>query len=183
MTDDKSLPGGQEKIIRAVERTLAASAASMREGVKITNLASGKVQVEVHAYDGDLTVAGNRARDEFNRQLGLESIPTEELERLKWLASIGKVALEKSGGVVPDEVEPTHYQTSAGGEFHPLSDLPGPPTGYIGGETSDPQTAPEPEPVAHKRRESVIAVEGPSDADLLARLTEINMAGVEVSDV
>jgi hypothetical protein len=29
-------------------------------------------------------------------------------------------------------VEPTHFQTSVGGEFHPLSDLPGPPTGYSG---------------------------------------------------
>ena len=92
MTDDKSLMGGQERILRAVERVLAATQRRDQQGVKITNLASGKVQVEVHAYDDDVTLAGDRARAEFDRQMGMTSVPTAELEELRWLASIGRIA-------------------------------------------------------------------------------------------
>jgi hypothetical protein len=106
MTDDqKPLTGKEERLIRAIERVLAARSRREQPGVKITNLASGVRQVEVHAYDDDLTVAGDRARAEFERQTGLTSVPTAELERLRWLASVGQVALEKSGGEVPDGVD------------------------------------------------------------------------------
>jgi hypothetical protein len=106
MTDDqKPLTGKEERLIRAIERVLAARSRREQPGVKITNLASGVRQVEVHAYDDDLTVAGDRARAEFERQTGLTSVPAAELERLKWLASIGQVTLEKNGGEVPDGVD------------------------------------------------------------------------------
>jgi len=119
MTDDKSLPGGQEKIVRAIERLLVAQQRPAQEGVRVTNLASGKLQVEVHAYDGDLTVAGNRARAEFDRQMAYSSVPTEELEHLRWLASIGQAAIEhgwKPNGNVPDNelhiVDPPEVERS-----------------------------------------------------------------------
>lgn len=95
---DKSLPGGQEKIVRAVERTLAATARREQPGVKITNLASGVMQVEVHAYvdttDEAMEAAGAVARAEYDRQHAMTSVPTAELEQLRWLASIGKAHLD-----------------------------------------------------------------------------------------
>jgi hypothetical protein len=103
--DDKPLTGKEERLIRAIERVLAARSRRDQPGVKITNLASGVRQVEVHAYDDDVTVAGDAARAEFERQTGLVGVPAAELERLRWLASIGQVTLEKNGGEVPDEVE------------------------------------------------------------------------------
>lgn len=103
--DDKPLTGKEERLIRAIERVLAARSRREQPGVKITNLASGVRQVEVHAYDDDVTVAGDAARAEFERQTGLVGVPAAELERLRWLASIGQVTLERNGGEVPDEVE------------------------------------------------------------------------------
>lgn len=112
MTDDKALTGGQEKIVRAVERTLAAQSRRDQPGVKITNLASGKTQVEVHAYDDDLRTAGDAARDEFDRQMGTTSVPTAEFERMVWLASIGQAALDK-GVIAPHESAPNDAEIDA----------------------------------------------------------------------
>jgi len=113
MTDEHGLPltGKEERVIRVVERTLASEKRREQPGVKITNLASGKVQVEVHAYDDDLTAAGDRARAEFDRQLGLESVPVAELERMRWLATIGQATLERQTDLqaaadLEDSVEP-----------------------------------------------------------------------------
>ena len=106
MTDDKSLTGKAENVVRAVERTLHATRRTDQPGVKITNLASGKVQVEVHAYDDDITAAGDRARAEFDRQLGLASVPVDELETLRWWATIGMKYAEKPT-VEQSTVEPS----------------------------------------------------------------------------
>lgn len=94
------LTGKEERVIRTVERTLAAEKRREQPGVKITNLASGKVQVEVHAYNDDLTAAGEAARAEFDRQLRLASVDVDELDRLRWLATIGQAAMDR--GVVND---------------------------------------------------------------------------------
>jgi hypothetical protein len=158
MTLDKSLAGGQEKIVRTVERTLAAQARREQPGVKITNLASGKVQVEVHAYDDDVSVAGDRARAEFDRQMATTSVPTQELDELRWLASIGQamqqrqadleeaVALEDAGGTLVNDTTVVNVEVNA-------------------------------------RKRPSVSVEGPTDTDdLLAKLHEINAKGVEESD-
>jgi hypothetical protein len=161
MSDDKSLPGGQEKIVRAVERVIAAASKTSQDSVRITNLASGKIQVEVHAAGDDLTETGDRARAEFERQTSLASVPTEELEHLRWLASIGQAAVEHGwkpeGNAIP-ESEPPDAQTEAA--LKERDDF-----------------------LEHVNKRKSVYAEGDSDADLLSKLTEINMAGVEVSDV
>jgi arginine utilization protein RocB len=94
---DQSLTGKEEKVIRAVERTLRAAQASQQPGVKITNLSSGKIQIEVHAYNDLVEAAADQAMLEYERvmawalaQQGLVAVPDAELQRLRWYASIGQ---------------------------------------------------------------------------------------------
>jgi hypothetical protein len=101
---DQVLTGKEEKVIRTVERTLeAVQSGHQQPGVKITNLSSGKIQIEVHAYDDDVDTAGSLAMAEYARvmawalaQQGLVAVPDEELQRLRWYASIGLAAEAKS---------------------------------------------------------------------------------------
>jgi hypothetical protein len=176
MTDqksDKTLPGGQEKIVRAVERTLAATTRRERPGVKITNLASGTVQVEVHAYDDDVSTAGDAAREEFDRQMGTSSVPTAELEQLRWLASIGKAHLE---GDVSGRKKALEERDQFLTVHHPASEEP-PPL---------PEYKDIPAEPGHRTRASVPATPTVEDTnDLLEKLrkvTDSGVEGVEVSD-
>jgi|SRR5215467_6807407 len=151
MTDDKSLPGGQEKMLRAVERVIAAASSKSQNSVRITNLASGKIQVEIHAVGDDLAETGDRARAEFERQSSLASVPADELDHLRWLASIGQAAVENGwkpeGNKLPDET--TAKMMEERDTF--LADHQG-----------------EPMP----KRQSVYA-EGPEGDDLLAKLQAV----------
>jgi hypothetical protein len=191
MTDDqKPLTGREERLMRAIERVLAARSRRDQPGVKITNLASGVRQVEVHAYDDDLTVAGDAARAEFERQTSLVGIPAAELERLKWLATVGQVMLEKNGGVVPDEVE-----TPMPGPHEPdatTQKMLAERDQFLADHAVDIQAGPG------RRRKSVATVGGLPEAEaveatptveemetMLAKLRQVNdsgVEGVEVSD-
>jgi hypothetical protein len=193
MTDDqKPLTGKEERLIRAIERVLAARSGRDQPGVKITNLASGVRQVEVHAYDDDLTVAGDRARAEFERQTGLTSVPAVELERLKWLASIGQVTLDKNGGEVPPEF---------GSSPAPGPHEPDETTKRMMAESlafANEQNVRDIQAGPGRRRKSVATVGGLPEAEaveatpsveemetMLAKLRQVNdsgVEGVEVSD-
>jgi hypothetical protein len=189
MTDDqKPLTGKEERLIRAIERVLAARSRRDQPGVKITNLASGVRQVEVHAYDDDLTVAGDRARAEFERQTGLTSVPAAELERLKWLATIGQVTLDKNGGEVPPEFgSPGVRGPDPDFEDRLAADI---------AEAEARATVRDIQAGPGKRRKSVAAVGGLPEAveatpsveemeTMLAKLRQVNdsgVEGVEVSD-
>lgn len=178
--DQKPLTGKEERLMRAIERVLAARSRREQPGVKITNLASGKVQVEVHAYDDDLTAAGDRARAEFDRQLSQESVDAATLERMRWLATIGQAHLDQQGE--PDET--TRRMLAERDEFlakiH-AEDVPEPVADEIP-NVHDIAAGPG------KRRRSVAAVgdDGPPhtptvDAldEMMAKLREVQDSGVE----
>lgn len=187
MTDEKQpLTGKAERLMRTVERTLAARARREQPGVKITNLASGVRQVEVHAYDDDLSVAGERARAEFERQTGLVGVPEAEYERLKWLASIGQVALDR--GIVAREEVPTE----PGPEPMDLGDLNEMDAKHPGW---DEQPTPEYRDIQAgpgRRRKSVPATGGNGEKptademdvmiEKLRQVADSGVEGVEVSD-
>ena len=186
MTADKSLTGKAENVVRAVERTLQATSRRDQPGVKITNLASGKIQVEVHAYDDDLTVAGDRARAEFDRQLGLASVPVDELETLRWYASIGKLAADK--GQEPDAttkrmlaerdafLAEQHQRQENLDSYYPTEDEP---------TVRDIQAGPG------RRRRSIVATGDDEDTtpsveemeSMLSKLRQVNDSGVEGMEV
>jgi hypothetical protein len=113
---DQVLTGKEEKVIRTVERTLeAVQSGHQQPGVKVTNLSSGKIQIEVHAYDDDISTAGTLAMAEYDRvmtwalkQQGLVGVPEAELQKLRWYASIG-LAAEAKQEPASQDLEPDDF--------------------------------------------------------------------------
>lgn len=90
-----------DETLRVVEHVLRAEASRDAPGVKITRNAKGEEQIEVHAYEGataeSMKAIGDAARAEFDRQGKRTSIDPDELESLRWYASVGKAVVDNVG--------------------------------------------------------------------------------------